>query len=92
MTGYGSIDCAVKAMKAGAFDFLTKPFDNEVVVGSINKAVEAHRRRKNMQSSRKTVREQYRLEQFAGTSEPIRRVLEFVAKVADSEPIKRLAT
>jgi two-component system response regulator AtoC len=91
MTGYGSIDCAVKAMKAGVFDFLTKPFDNEVVVGLINKAVEAHRRRKNMQSSRKTVREQYRLEQFAGTSEPIRRVLEFVAKVADSEPIKRLA-
>ena len=41
MTGYGSIDCAVKAMKAGAFDFLTKPFDNEVVVGSINKALEA---------------------------------------------------
>jgi diguanylate cyclase (GGDEF)-like protein len=35
MTGFGSIDCAVKAMKAGAFDFLTKPFDNEVVVGSI---------------------------------------------------------
>jgi DNA-binding NtrC family response regulator len=84
MTGYGSIDCAVKAMKAGAFDFLTKPFDNEVVVGSINKALEAHRRRKNMQSSRKAVREQYRLEQFVGTSEPIRRVLEFVAKVADS--------
>ena len=83
MTGYGSIDCAVKAMKAGAFDFLTKPFDNEVVVGSINKALEAYRRRKNMQSSRKAVREQYRLEQFIGTSEPIRRVLEFVAKVAD---------
>jgi DNA-binding NtrC family response regulator len=84
MTGYGSIDCAVKAMKAGAFDFLTKPFDNEVVVGTINKALEAHRRRKNIQSSRKAVREQYRLEQFVGTSEPIRRVLEFVAKVADS--------
>lgn len=85
MTGYGSIDCAVKAMRAGAFDFLTKPFDNEVVAGSINKALEAHRRRKNMQSSRKPVREQYRLEQFVGTSEPIRSVLEFVAKVADCD-------
>ena len=85
MTGYGSIDCAVKAMKAGACDFLTKPFDNEVVVGSINKALEAHRRRKHMQSSRKAVRERYRLEQFVGTSEPIRRVLEFVEKVADCD-------
>jgi two-component system, NtrC family, response regulator AtoC len=85
MTGYGSIDCAVKAMKAGAFDFLTKPFDNEVVVGSINKALEAYRHPKNTLSSRKDVREQCRLEQFVGTSEPIRRVLEFVAKVADCD-------
>jgi two-component system response regulator AtoC len=83
MTGYGSIDCAVKAMRAGAFDFLTKPFDNEVVIGSINKAVAAHRRRNNIQSSRKSVREQYQFEQFVGTSEPIRRVLEFVEKVAN---------
>lgn len=85
MTGYGSIDCAVKAMKAGAFEFLTKPFDNEVVVGSVDKAVEAHRRRESRQSSRKAIREQYRLEQFVGTSEPIQRVLEFVAKVADCD-------
>ena len=83
MTGYGSIDCAVKAMKAGAFEFLTKPFDNEVVVDSINKALDAYRRRRNIQSSRRAVREQYRLEQFVGASEPIRRVLEFVEKVAD---------
>ena len=83
MTGHGSIDCAVKAMKTGAFDFLTKPFENDDVVSVINKALEAHRRRNSVQSSRKAVREQYRLEQFVGTSEPIRRVLEFVAKVAD---------
>jgi DNA-binding NtrC family response regulator len=83
MTGHGSIDCAVKAMKTGAFDFLTKPFENDDVVSVVNKALEAHRRRNSVQSSRKAVREQYRLEQFVGTSEPIRRVLEFVAKVAD---------
>ena len=85
MTGYGSIDCAVKAMKAGAFEFLTKPFDNDVVVGLIDKALDAHRRRENRQSSRKAIRDQYRLEQFVGTSGPIRRVLEFVAKVADCD-------
>ena len=83
MSGYGSIDCAVKAMKAGAFDFLTKPFENGVVVGSINKALEVYRRRKSALVSRRAVGDQYRLEQFVGTSEPIRRVIEFVAKVAD---------
>jgi len=85
MSGYGSIDCAVKAMKAGAVDFLTKPFDNEAVVSVINKALEAHRRRSHAQSSRKSIREQYRLGQFVGTSEPIRRVIEFVDKVADCD-------
>ena len=85
MTGYGSIGCAVKAMKAGAFEFLTKPFDNDAVVGLIDKASEAYRRRETRQSSRKSVREQYRLERFVGASEPIRRVLEFVEKVADCD-------
>jgi two-component system, NtrC family, response regulator AtoC len=85
MSGYGSIDCAVKAMKVGAVDFLTKPFDNAVVVGVINKALEAHRHRNNIQLSRKAVRERYRLEQFVGTSEPIRRVIDFVTKVADCD-------
>lgn len=83
MTGYGSIDCAVKAMKAGAFDFLTKPFENEVFAASIDRALEAYRRRERGLSSRKAVSGQYQVEQFIGTSEPIKRVLEFVAKVAD---------
>lgn len=83
MTGYGSIDCAVKAMKSGAFDFLTKPFENEVFAASIDRALEAYRRRERGLSSRNAVSGQYQVEQFIGTSEPIKRVLEFVAKVAD---------
>jgi two-component system response regulator AtoC len=85
MTAYGSIDCAVRAMKAGAFDFLTKPFEIEVVVDLINKALEAYRRPKQTMPSRKDVREQCRVDQFLGASEPVRRVLEFVAKVADCD-------
>ena len=85
MTGFGSIDCAVRAMKAGAVDFLAKPFDNELVVGAIKKAIEIHCRRNQIQSSRKAVREQYQLEQFVGASEPIRRVTEFVSQVADCD-------
>lgn len=85
MTGYGSIDCAVKAMKAGAFDFLTKPFDNDALASLLKRAAEAYGRRTHAQLLNKSVREQYRLEQFVGTSEPIRRVLEFVEKVADCD-------
>lgn len=73
MTGYGSIDGAVKAMKLGAFDFLTKPFDNEAVALVINKAMETHRRRQDSRGPRKSARAPYRAEQLVGTSEPVQR-------------------
>ncbi|HYA26758.1 MAG TPA: sigma-54 dependent transcriptional regulator [Thermodesulfovibrionales bacterium] len=43
MTAYGSIDVAVKAIKEGAFDFITKPFDTDHLLHLIRKAVENQR-------------------------------------------------
>jgi FixJ family two-component response regulator len=39
ITGYGNIPVAVRAMKAGAAEFLTKPFDDEVLLGAIRNAI-----------------------------------------------------
>ena len=85
MTGFGTIETAVRAMKSGAFDFITKPFDPETVVVVVRKAVELYRLRQENHLLRKAVREQYRLEQLVGVSEPIRQVMDFVRKVADSD-------
>ncbi|ALA58327.1 sigma-54-dependent transcriptional regulator [Nitrospira moscoviensis] len=85
MTGFGTIQTAVRAMKAGAFDFITKPFDPDTVAVVVRKAVEFHRLRQENHLLRKAVREQYQLEQLVGTSEPMRQVLDFVRKVADSD-------
>jgi FixJ family two-component response regulator/DNA-binding winged helix-turn-helix (wHTH) protein len=43
MTGYGTIAMSVKAMKAGAEEFLTKPFDDELLLGAVRKAVDQAR-------------------------------------------------
>ena len=40
ITGYGDIPMTVRAMKAGAVEFLTKPFDDEVLLGAIRHAIE----------------------------------------------------
>jgi FixJ family two-component response regulator len=40
ITGYGDIPMTVRAMKAGALEFLTKPFDDEVLLGAIRNAIE----------------------------------------------------
>lgn len=85
VTGFGTIERAVRAMKAGAFDFLTKPFDPETVAVVVRKAVEVYRLRQENHLLRKVVRDQYQLEQLVGASEPIRQVLDFVRKVADSD-------
>jgi len=85
MTGFGTIETAVRAMKSGAFDFVTKPFDPETVVVIVRKAVEFYTLRQENHLLRKAVRDQYQLEQLVGVSEPIRQVLDFVRKVADSD-------
>jgi FixJ family two-component response regulator len=40
ITGYGDVPMTVQAMKAGAVEFLTKPFNNEVLLGAIQSAIE----------------------------------------------------
>lgn len=85
MTGFGTINNAVRAMKAGAFDFLTKPFEPGTVAVLVSKALEVQRLRQENHLLRKAVRDQYKLEHLIGTSEPMRHVLEFVEKVADSD-------
>jgi Response regulator len=40
ITGYGDVPMTVQAMKAGAFEFLMKPFDDDVLLGAIRHAIE----------------------------------------------------
>jgi FixJ family two-component response regulator len=46
VTGHGEIPMSVQAMKKGAFDFLTKPFDDEELLEIVSKAIEADRKAK----------------------------------------------
>jgi DNA-binding NtrC family response regulator len=85
MTGYGTIDYAVRTMKAGAFDFITKPFGPDTVSLVVKRAIEVLKLKQENHLLRKAVRDQYRFEHLIGTSAPMRRVLDFVEKVADSE-------
>lgn len=85
MTGYGTVDYAVRAMKAGAFDFITKPFEPDTVTVVVRKALDVYRLKQENHLLRKAVRDQYRLEHLVGSSAPMRMVLDFVEKVADSD-------
>ncbi|MDE3119364.1 MAG: sigma-54-dependent Fis family transcriptional regulator [Nitrospirota bacterium] len=85
MTGFGTIEQAVKAMKAGAYDFITKPIQFDVVSLAIRKALEFQQLRQENFLLRKAVREKYRSQSMVGTSEPMRELHDFIDKVADSD-------
>jgi len=84
MTAFGTVDSAVDAMKKGAFDYLTKPLDKEVVLLAVRRALE---RRELMQHNielRKALNDMFSIQGIIGHSKAIKDVIHIVRKVADS--------
>jgi len=59
ITGFGDVPMSVKAMKAGAFEFLTKPLVDEVLVDAIKGAIEASRSARALDAERREIRACY---------------------------------
>jgi FixJ family two-component response regulator len=59
MTGHGDIPMSVRAMKAGAVDFLTKPFRDQDMLDAVSAAIEMDRRRRETDGAGREVRERY---------------------------------
>jgi len=59
ITGYGDIPMSVRAMKAGAAEFLTKPFDDEVLLDAIRGALERSRVRAGEEAARHELQDRY---------------------------------
>jgi FixJ family two-component response regulator len=59
ITGYGNVSTSVQAMKAGAVEFLTKPFSDEVLLTGIRQAIERSRAAIERQTEMRNLRERY---------------------------------
>jgi DNA-binding NtrC family response regulator len=79
LTAHGSERIAVAAMKAGAYDYLTKPFDIDEVAIVIGRAVEARRLR---QDNRRLAAERALGRRIVAVAPPMRRILDAAARVA----------
>jgi DNA-binding NtrC family response regulator len=84
-SAYGTIDRAVSAMKAGAFDFIEKPFETE----SLKILVEKGLRQRNLYKERlnliRQLEDKYRFDNIIGKSDPMKKVFEMIESVADSD-------
>jgi DNA-binding NtrC family response regulator len=83
ITAYGTIDRAVEAMKEGAFDFITKPFELDHVAVVAEKALERERLKQGLERFTEELSERYRL--IGGESAKMRLAIETAKKAAASK-------
>lgn len=83
MTAYSNVESAVEAIKAGAYDYLTKPLDFDTLQLTLARALE----HTSLKSENQDLKQRLRFDQqnFIGRSEPMRKLLEMIAMIAPSE-------
>ena len=82
MTAYGTIRSAVEAMRRGAFDYLTKPFDNDELLLIINRALELRRLSREVEELRAELSARYGFNEIVGISPKLQAVFRTMAKVS----------
>ncbi|MEG0848374.1 MAG: sigma-54 dependent transcriptional regulator [Flavobacterium sp.] len=80
MTAFGKIDTAVEGIKIGAFDYVLKPWHNEKLLETIDKAVAESRK-----NSKKPIVEKTEKQYFIGTSQKIKQAYSIAEKVARTD-------
>jgi DNA-binding NtrC family response regulator len=85
LTAHASIDGAVEAMKEGAYDYLTKPFEVDDVLRALRRATEAAHLREELAQVRERGQREYGLANVIGPSSAMRDAVRMVQRVASSE-------
>ncbi|WP_437717861.1 sigma-54 dependent transcriptional regulator [Sorangium sp. So ce448] len=83
MSAYGNVDLAIEAMKAGAYDYLQKPFKAEEVLLTLRKAEEREALRRENRVLRQEIRRENLFEEILAKSPPMQVIFKTIAKVAD---------
>lgn len=82
MTGYGTIPNAVQAMKLGASDYITKPFDKVEILAIVEKILTIKELQEEVRSLRASLREEHGIEALVGVSKAMREVFHKIRAAA----------
>ncbi len=85
MTAYGTIEDAVSAMKRGAYEFITKPFNNDEILHIISNAFERKRLLDRNRYLSEALEERNRLEDLVGNSRKMQELYRLIEKVAPTD-------
>jgi DNA-binding NtrC family response regulator len=84
ITASGTVENAVRAMQGGAVNFVQKPWDNEKLLADVRAAVGWRRAEEENVQLKRALKERYNFENIVGKSEPMLKIFDLVAQVANS--------
>ncbi len=83
MSAYGSHDLAIEAMKAGAYDYVAKPFKPDEILLTLRKAEERETLRRENQKLREEIRKENKFDEILAKSAPMLEIFRTIGKIAD---------
>src|SRR5260370_12178762 len=85
MTAYGSMELAVGAIRAGAYDFVTKPFEMDEIALTLERALRHPALRDEVKRLRTVVADSHKFNAILSTTPPTKKMYDLVARVAETE-------
>ncbi|HXN30911.1 MAG TPA: sigma-54 dependent transcriptional regulator, partial [Polyangiaceae bacterium] len=85
ITAYANMETAIAAIRAGAYDFVTKPLDMDELALTIERALKHRALREEVKRLRKAVEVTQRFDEILGTSAAMLKMCELITRVADTE-------
>lgn len=85
LTAFGTLETAIAAMRAGAYDFVTKPVEMEILAIALQRAVERRSLQEKVKKLADAVDRTRGFERLLGSSPPMQKVYDDLARVADSK-------
>jgi DNA-binding NtrC family response regulator len=84
ITAYGTVGNVVDAIRAGAENFVQKPWDNEKLLADIRTAIAKTRAEQEVVQLKRVLKQRYNFENIVGKSEPMLRLFDLIAQIAPS--------
>jgi two-component system response regulator AtoC len=85
MTAYGSMEAAIAAIRAGAYDFVTKPFEMDDIALTIERALKHRALREEVKRLRRVVVDSQKFDDILGTSASMKKMYDLASRVAETE-------
>jgi len=85
ITAFGSMETAIAAIRAGAYDFVTKPIDTEFLILALDRAVNHHGLQEKVKILDEALKKSHQFDELIGQSPPMRKLIDRLERVADTE-------